>query len=211
MNTQTDTQTQNSSNPALMAPTVTAVVTHRVADYDAWKAAFDQHAEARRSAGVIAHHINRDTDDPNLVSIYLAGADRSKLEAFFGSDDLKSTMANAGVEGAPTITLMEPVEDQTQKRDPLYGMIVVHPVADFDSWKKVYDQVDALRREHGIIGHAVNRSIADSNLVIVYHQAETLEALRAFASSPELENAMESAGVAGPPKFSFHVGAGWGN
>lgn len=208
-----DTHNAKNASPqpptATTTPTVTAVVVHQVEDYDAWKPVFDQHAETRRQAGIIASHINRSVDDPNLLSVYLAGTSRAKLEAFFASDDLKSTMAKAGVAGAPIITIMEPVEDQAVKRDPLYGMIVIHPVADFDAWKQVYDEVEPIRRAGGVIGHAVNRSLADRNLVIVYHQAETLEALRAFSDSAELKSAMQRAGVSGPPKFTYHVGAGW--
>jgi hypothetical protein len=47
--------------------------------------------------------------------------------------------------------------------------------------------------------------------VIVYHQAETLEALQAFADSDKLKGAMQRAGVSGPPKFTFFKGAGWGD
>lgn len=210
MSTEPQNTTADPQPVQVATPTVAAVVNHRVKDYDAWKRAFDQHADARRAAGIVSHHINRDVDDPNLLSIYLAGTDRAKLEAFFASEDLKATMANAGVEGPPTITLMTPVEDKTQKRDPLYGVIVIHPVADFDAWKKVYDEVDGIRRDAGIVGQAVNRSLADPNLVIVYHQAESIEALRAFTASDKLKSAMQRAGVAGPPKFMYEIGAGWG-
>jgi len=211
MNIETQKNENRGSNTpvATTLPTVTAVVTHRVEDYDLWKRAFDRHAEARRAAGIVRSHINRSADDPNLLSVYLAGTDRAKLEAFFASDDLRATMSKAGVAGPPTITLMKPVEDRTDKRDPLYGMIAIHPVADFAAWKKVYDEVDSVRIAGGIVGHAVNRSASDPNLVIVYHQAETLEALQAFADSKELKGAMGRAGVSGAPSFSFFVGAGW--
>lgn len=211
MNTETQNKTPDQPPVHVLTPTVTAVVTHRVKDYETWKRAFDQHAETRRAAGIIRHHINRDVDDPNLLSVYLAGTDRAKLEGFFASEDLKSTMAKAGVEGPPTITLMTPIEDKTEKRDPLYGLILIHPVADFDAWKKVYDEVEGVRRGGGIIGHAVNRSLADPNVVIVFHQAESIEALRAFTASDELKSAMQRAGVSGPPKFMYQIGAGWGD
>lgn len=212
MNTEPQSSKSTLAQPpvAQVLPTITAVVTHKVNDYDAWKQVFDQHAATRRDAGVIGSHINRSVDDPNLLSIYLAATDRAKLEGFFASEDLKSTMMKAGVAGPPTITLMTPVEDHTQKRDPLFGMIAIHPVADFDAWKEVYDEVDEARQAAGIIGHAVNRGADDANLVVVYHQAESLEALQAFASSDELKGAMQRAGVSAPPTILFFQGAGWG-
>ena len=73
------TQTQPST-----IPTTGAGVTHDVADYAAWKRVFDEHASARRKAGIVATHINRHADDPNRLSVYLAGNDAAALDA---SDD----------------------------------------------------------------------------------------------------------------------------
>ncbi len=208
------TQTDNSKAPSTKAPTITApvvaaVVNHRVTDFDTWKAAFDAHAGARAEAGIVSSHINRSVDDPNQLSVYLAGSDAAKFEAFFTSPELKSAMSEAGVEGPPTITMLRPIEDHSQKRDPLFGMIVVHPVADYAAWKKVYDEVAGLRQERGIVGAAVNQALGDANLVIVYHQAESLEALQGFVGSDELKEAMGRAGVSAPPKIMFFEGAGW--
>src|SRR5689334_6563892 len=82
---------------------VAAVVTHEVSDYAAWKKAFDAHASARAKNGIFSTHINRSAENPNLVSIYLAGKTAEGLRAFLSSDDVKSTMKNAGVVSAPQI------------------------------------------------------------------------------------------------------------
>ena len=68
------TQTQPST-----IPTTGAVVTHDVTDYAVWKRVFDEHASARRKAGIVATHINRHADDPNRLSVYLAGTDAAAL------------------------------------------------------------------------------------------------------------------------------------
>ena len=189
--------------------TAAAVVTHRVTSYETWKKAFDDHEPARRAGGIVGHHINRGIDDPNLVSVYLAARSSAELQAFLGNADLKATMARAGIEGAPTIVMLDPQEDQTLKRDPLAGMIVTHDVADYAAWKQVYDQVATLRQQAGIIGAAVNRVAGSPNRVVVFHQAESPDALRAFASSPDVKAAMQRAGVTGAPSFAFVTGAGW--
>jgi hypothetical protein len=84
-----------------------AIVKHRVADYAAWKQAFDGHAQARASAGIVGHAVNRASNDPNLVVIYLQAASIDSLKAFAGSADLKETMQRAGVQGAPEITFVQ--------------------------------------------------------------------------------------------------------
>ena len=60
-----------------------------------------------------------------------------------------------------------------------------------------YDCVDALRRDAGIIGAAVNQVIGDPNQVVLY-QAETEDALARFAGSAELKAAMQAGGVSAP-------------
>ena len=44
--------------------------------------------------------------------------------------------------------------------------------------------------------------------MVVYHQADSFDALRAMVASPDLRAAMEAAGVVSEPEVSFHMG-GW--
>jgi hypothetical protein len=192
----------------LSAPAAAVVVTHDVESFDRWKRAFDGHADSRRAAGVVATHVNRDADDPNRLSVYIAGSDATRLAAFLKSPDLAQTMLDAGVKGPPSIASVTPVEDHTQKR-PLAGVIVRHAVTDYATWKRAFDGDAAARTAAGIVGHAVNRGAQDPNVVIVYLQAETLDALRAFTSSPRLKDVMREAGIAGAPAFAFVHGGTW--
>ena len=81
-------------------------------------------------------------------------------------------------------------------------------MADFDAWLEVYDSVGDLQKAGGIIGQAANRALDDPQRVIVYHQAESFDSLRAFLADPELQAAMDKGGVLGPPTVTFHTG-GW--
>lgn len=185
------------------------VVTHRVASYDTWKLAFDKDEPARRAAGIVAHHINRGIDDPNLVSIYLAAGSAAQLQAFLGNADLKATMMAAGVQGAPTFTLLEPQDDQTVKRDPLAGAIVSHDVADYVAWKKAFDAHGGARTKAGILGASVNRVTDAPQRVVIYLQAESTDAIRKFTASDDLKTTMKTAGVLGAPTIAFVTGDGW--
>ena len=80
-------------------------------------------------------------------------------------------------------------------------LFIRHDVADYDAWRKVYDEFDADRRPMGVTGDAVFQSIADPNDVTVWH-AEADEA-RAFVSSEALRAAMGRAGVQGEPQIWF--------
>jgi heme-degrading monooxygenase HmoA len=73
--------------------------------------------------------------------------------------------------------------------------LVRHRVADFDSWKKVYDGFAPIQAEHGVRDHQVLRSIENPNDVIVTHTFDSGETARAFFAMPELTEAMSEAGV----------------
>jgi len=198
-------QTQQQAQTA----TAAVVVTHEVEDFAAWKRAFDSHASARRNAGIFTTHVNRDADNPNRLSLYLGGSDAAALDAFLASADLKATMRDAGIKGAPQVVPVTPVEDMTVKTGAPTGLIVRHEVRDFDTWKRAFDAHTSARNEAGLVGHAVNRSRQNPNVVILYLQAHSRDALEAFAGSTELAQAMQLAGVIGKPDFTFVQGEAW--
>jgi heme-degrading monooxygenase HmoA len=73
--------------------------------------------------------------------------------------------------------------------------LVRHRVADFDAWKKAYDDFAPIQAEHGVRGHQVLRSIEHPDDIIVSHTFDSPEAARAFFAMPELKEAMGKAGV----------------
>ena len=87
-------------------------VKHRVADYAKWKPVFDEHETARRAAGLTAHSVHRASDDPNVIIIAFRAADLNKAKGFASSDELKSAMARAGVQGPPEIWFADDVEEK---------------------------------------------------------------------------------------------------
>lgn len=84
-----------------------AIVVHRVASYDQWKKAFDEHAPSRAKAGILGHAINRGLEDPNTVIVYLQSSKLEEIRDFCASPGLKEAMAKAGVEGAPRIAFVQ--------------------------------------------------------------------------------------------------------
>jgi quinol monooxygenase YgiN len=189
-------------------PPAAVIINHTVANYDQWKTHFDQDEGERKAAGMLGHHINRGHDNPNDVSIYLALTDVPKAQAFATSPRLKTFMQAAGVTGAPHATFMTPVHENLVWDRALPAMMVTHTVADFDTWFAGYQRVASLRQKGGIIGDAVNRDAANPNTVVIYHQAESHDALTAYANSPELKTAMQELGVTSAPTFTFVTG-GW--
>lgn len=189
-------------------PPAAVIVSHTIADWDEWKRAFDEHESVRKDAGFLGHHINRGEVDPNHVTVYFAVSDVDRAKAFAASNELRSAMEEAGVIGPPEITWVTTVRESIVWDRDLPAVLVTHRVNDFDSWLDGYDDADDLRSERGIVGHAANRSLDDPSVAVIYHQAESFDALRAFLEDRDLQDAMAAAGVASEPDISFHTG-GW--
>ena len=82
-------------------------------------------------------------------------------------------------------------------------LFVRHSVADYTAWRRVYDAAKPQQQAAGVLADAIYRSVDDPNELTVSHDFDSLEAARAWATSPELHAAMQSAGVIGAPTVWF--------
>ena len=80
-------------------------------------------------------------------------------------------------------------------------LFVRHKVADYKAWRKVYNSVAKVQKDHGVTAQAVYRSADDPNDVTVTHEFASTAAAKKFMALPELKQAMQKAGVAGAPTF----------
>jgi hypothetical protein len=76
-------------------------------------------------------------------------------------------------------------------------------VADFEAWRKAYDEFYGERGALGVVGAAAFQLVDDPNDVTLWHDFETAELARAFASSDALRDVMQRAGVQGEPQIWF--------
>jgi len=80
-------------------------------------------------------------------------------------------------------------------------LFVRHNVANYDAWRKVYDDFGSTRSGMGVTGDAVFRGVADPSDVTITHEFDTAQKAKAFAESAELREAMGKAGVVGQPQI----------
>ena len=91
-----------------------ALVRHRVADYDAWKAVYDSFAPNQAEHGVRAHQVLRSTDDPNDIIVTHTFDSPEAAREFFTMPELKEAMGEAGVDaGSLEISYFDEVESGT--------------------------------------------------------------------------------------------------
>jgi hypothetical protein len=82
-------------------------------------------------------------------------------------------------------------------------LVVRHQVNDYPAWRAVYDELEPVRVEYGCTGNRVLRLPENTNDLLVTHDFPTVEKAGTFAHSPELQAAMQRAGVAGPPQVEI--------
>lgn len=76
----------------------TTFVQHRVADYDAWRQAYDGVADLQREGGVVEQAVYRGAEDPNSVLVMHRFGSAEEARAFFANEDLRRAMADGGVD-----------------------------------------------------------------------------------------------------------------
>jgi heme-degrading monooxygenase HmoA len=82
-------------------------------------------------------------------------------------------------------------------------IIVQHKVRDYDAWKAVFDEHQAVRKQHGATGHELYRGLQDPNETTVVNHFPSKEQAEAFAADPSLKEAMERGGVISEPRITW--------
>jgi heme-degrading monooxygenase HmoA len=77
---------------------ITALVRHRVADFDAWKTTYDSFAPAQAEHGVRAHQVLRSQEHPDNVIVTHTFDNLETAKAFFAMPELKQAMSEGGVD-----------------------------------------------------------------------------------------------------------------
>jgi len=88
---------------------ISVLIHHEVADYVAWKAAFDSAIDWRHKNGERGCRIFRSVGNVNDVTLFFEWESLEKARAFIASDELKAKMATAGVKGPPRVDFLTEV------------------------------------------------------------------------------------------------------
>jgi heme-degrading monooxygenase HmoA len=92
----------------------TALVRHRVDDFDNWKKVYDAFAPIQAEHGVRAHQVLRSIENPNDVIVTHTFDSGEAARAFFATPELKEAMSKAGVNAdSVEISYFEEVEAGT--------------------------------------------------------------------------------------------------
>jgi hypothetical protein len=82
-------------------------------------------------------------------------------------------------------------------------VLIRHQVADFASWKTIYDAHAAARAAAGLKEERLLHNVDHKNEVVMLFSASDLAKAKEFAASADLRQAMQKAGVTDAPDIYF--------
>lgn len=82
-------------------------------------------------------------------------------------------------------------------------VLIRHIVSDYPSWKIAFDSNQGERQSHGLKDLHILRDNTNQNHVTILLEAQDIEKAKAFASSQQLRETMQKAGVVGNPEISY--------
>lgn len=77
-------------------------------------------------------------------------------------------------------------------------VLIIHEVADYPAWKKVFDGAASLRKQAGEISYHVLRYENDPNKIVHFSAWTSIADARRFFESPRLVQIRAEAGVKSP-------------
>ncbi len=86
-------------------------IRHKVEDYTTWKKVFDNFLAQRRAGGELSYSIGHVANEPNNLCLMFEWDNVENANTFLRSEELRSTMQEAGVIEAPEIIVFESIEE----------------------------------------------------------------------------------------------------
>ncbi len=80
---------------------------------------------------------------------------------------------------------------------------ILHRVAEYDGWRKVYDSVADMQKEGGATQESVHRMADDPDNVLIIHHFDCVETAKAYFARADLKDARQRAGVQGERRIEF--------
>jgi hypothetical protein len=191
-------------NAIITTPQNVVVITHKVADFTKWFAAYERHDSARLANGMHNYVIGRGLEDSNMVTVVLRVDDTTKAKAFAKDPGLKAAMQKGGVLGAPTMTSITETWQDTSKIESALRSRATYTVKDWDAWLKGFEDGKQDRMDNGIVDRAVGHALDDNKKVYVVTVLSDTAKAFAYYKSDALKKRMQAGGVIGEPVRFFY-------
>ncbi len=195
--TQAPASTSMAANYEVNPPFNLMVITHKVSNYDKWKASYDKHDSVRVAFGVHNYVISRMLPDSNTVLVAVKADDIDKGMAFSKDPSLKMAMKDGGVIGTPDMHVYKVVYDANNSIPVDTRVVRNVTVKDWDAWKTAFENSRQLRMDNGIEDRSYGYEASDNHKVMVVLALTDTAKASAFMKGDVMKKMMEEAGVVG--------------
>ena len=193
-------------NTTITSPQNVVVITHKVADFAKWFAAYEGHDSARLAWGLHNYVIGRGLEDSNMVTVVLRVDDTAKAMAFGKDPGLKVAMKKGGVLGAPTMNMVTETWQDTAKIEATLRARTSYMVKDWDAWVKGFEGGKQERLDNGVIDRAFGHDLNDNKKVYVVTVLSDTAKAFAYYKSDALKKRRMASGVIGEPvRFLYRL------
>jgi hypothetical protein len=193
-------------NTIVTTPQLMATIRHKVKDFASWKAAYDSHDSARLANGLHSYVIGRGMDDSMMVMVAMKVDDLAKAKAFSKDPGLKTAMQKGGVVGAPEISFVNVVWQDTVNVGRIPRVMSSFTVKDFDAWKTAFEGGQQERMDNGAVDRQYGHDADDNHKISVVTALTDEAKTKAYWSSDALKKRRDAAGLTTEPKrFIFNI------
>jgi len=77
-------------------------------------------------------------------------------------------------------------------------VLIIHEVANYTAWKKIFDAAAAIRKEAGEVSYQVLKYEMEPNKIVHFSAWSSIAAAKSFFESPRLIQIRKEAGVKSP-------------
>lgn len=84
-------------------------------------------------------------------------------------------------------------------------LTVQQTVQDYGAWRSVYDTLEDVQMDWGVIDASVHQLASSPNVVLVLRRFATVAQAQGFLTNREIQAAMQRAGVQGEPRIEIYA------
>lgn len=193
-------------NTIVTTPQLMGVFRHKVKNYAAWKASYDSHDSMRLASGLHSYVIGRGMDDSMMVMVAVKVDNLDKAKAFSKNPSLKAAMQKGGVIGAPQISFVNVMWQDTVNVGRIPRVMTTYSVKDWDTWKKSFEESKTDRMANGIVDRQYGHEADDNKKISTVTALMDVDKAKAYWASDAMKKRIAAAGLTTTPnRFIFNI------
>jgi len=172
-------------------------LTHEVRDFRAWLVAYNNLSDPESRISIFSN-----PDNPNLITVFELTKGHLEARTALSTVEFRQTLEAEGVTTEPKISLFDIKFRATTPTEKSFRLGVSHEVADYELWKKIFDQDEPIRSKANLELRAISTNADNSLLVNIFFATDDIEKAKDVINSEELRKRMKEAGVISDPIFA---------